>query len=187
MSSSARHRGCPDFLPKEQPMKTWTAVVVMGAVASLGLAPAAFAQTDRSPSTSPPARSPEPARPAEKARDTFKAPDGVMESKVIIGTRVKDSAGKDLGEIDQLLIDKGGKITHAVIGQGGLVGIGETHVVVPWSSVNLRMDPDNRDKMIASMERSTLDSAPRYDRRAAGADRPAASPRMDEKRTGAPR
>src|SRR4051812_44076174 len=114
-------------------MKTFTRVVVAGAVASLLLSPSAFAQTDRSPGATPaPSRSPsEPARGTsdKTPREAFKAPDGVMESGKIIGTRIKDSAGKDHGEIDQLLVDaKTGKITHAVIGRGGLAGIGETKV-----------------------------------------------------------
>ena len=163
-------------------MKAFTAVVVMGAVASLSLAPVAFAQSDRAPGSSPRGAS-------DKApRAVFKAPDGVMESSKVIGTKVRNSAGKDLGEIDQVLIDtKTGKITHAVIGRGGVLGVGETQVVVPWSDVNLKVDVDNRDRMMVTMEQATLDAAPRYDRRAAGTDRPAASPRTDEKRTGAPR
>jgi sporulation protein YlmC with PRC-barrel domain len=151
-------------------MKTLIAVVVMIAVAGLSLAPAAFAQSDRSPGSTP-----APSRGADKApRDAFKAPDGVMESSKIIGTKVRDAAGKNLGEIDQILVDsKTGKVTHAVIGRGGLLGVGETKVVVPWSEVNLKADVDNRDRLMVTMEQSMLDAAPRYDRRAA-AERPAA-------------
>jgi sporulation protein YlmC with PRC-barrel domain len=174
----------PRFVLEESAMKTLTAVVVMSAVASLSLAPAAFAQTDKSTQT--PSRS-----STDKAREAFKAPDGVLESSKIIGTKVKNSAGKDLAEIEQLLVDtKTGKVTHTVIGKGGVLGVGETKVVVPWTAVNLKADADNRDKLVVTMEQSMLDTAPRYDRRAAGADRPAtpaASPRTDEKRTGAPR
>src|SRR5262245_5100861 len=164
-------------------MKAFAAVAVAAAVASLSLAPAAFAQADRSPGSSTPSRSTE--KDKDKARESFKAPDGTMEAKKIIGTKVKDSSGKDLGEIDQVLIDtKTGKVTHAIIGKGGLVGVGETHVVVPWSSVSLTADADNRDKLVANVEQSALDAAPRWDRRAAASERPAASPRTsDEKRT----
>jgi sporulation protein YlmC with PRC-barrel domain len=157
----------------------------MGVAASLALAPAAFAQTDRSPGSSPGAR---PGASEKAPREVFKAPEGVTEASKIIGTKVKDSAGKDLGEIDQLLVDaKTGKVTHAVIGKGGVLGVGETKVVVPWTSVTLRADPDNRDRLMAGLEASALDSAPLYERRAAGTDRPAASPATGEKRTGSPR
>lgn len=159
-------------------MKTLVAVVVMSAVASLSLAPAVQAQ-DR-PQT--PSRS-----STEKMREAFKAPAGVVDTSTLIRTKVRDSAGKDLGEIDQLLVDtKAGKITHAVIGKGGVLGVGETKVVVPWADVQLKADANNRDKLLATIEQSTLDAAPRYDRRAAATDRPvpapAASPKMEEKR-----
>src|SRR5262245_23368247 len=157
-------------------MKTFTAVVVMSAVASLSLAPAVLAQSDRKET---PARS-----SSDKAREVFKAPDGVVEASKLIGTKVRDSTSKDLGEVDQLLIDtKTGKVTHAVIGKGGVLGVGETKIVVPWTAVNLKADANARDRMVITMEQATLDAAPRYDRREAGADRaPAASPKTDEKR-----
>lgn len=159
-------------------MKTLTAVVVMSAVATLSFAPVAIAQSERPTQT--PSRS-----SSDKAREAFKAPEGVVEASKVIGTKVRNSAGKDLGEIDQLLIDtKSGKVTHAVIGKGGVLGVGETKVVVPWSDVPLKADASNRDKMVVTMEQSVIDTAPRYDRREAATERPApaASPKMDEKR-----
>src|SRR5918994_978065 len=69
-------------------------------------------------------------RPADKpARDT------AAETKDIIGTRIKSTDGKDLGEVDQLLIDRNGKVSHVVIGFGGVAGVGEKKVVVPWSDL----------------------------------------------------
>src|SRR5689334_23219387 len=51
-------------------------------------------------------------QPVRDTRDT-KAPawkqTGLHESKDIIGTRIKSTAGKDLGEVDQLLIDRSGR------------------------------------------------------------------------------
>lgn len=118
-----------------------------------------------------------------ESREAWKPQDGVVESKSLIGTRVKGPDGKDLGEIDQLLIDtSSGKITHAVLGLGGLLGVGEKKVVVPWSEVKLSKAAN--DKMQVTMDQSALDKAPRYERRAAG-DRtlpsasPATTPRSD--------
>lgn len=157
-------------------MNVLTAVVVTSVAASLALAPVAWAQTSGPAQT--PSRS-----PSEKQRDAFKAPEGVVEASKLVGTKVRDSAGKDLGEIDQLLVDaKTGKVTHAVIGKGGVLGVGESKVAVPWSDVNLKVDASNRDRMVGTVESSTMDAAPRYDRRAVGADRPAASPRTDDKK-----
>ena len=104
-------------------------------------------------------------------------PANAYESDRIIGTKVKDAQGKDIGEIDALIIDsQDGKVSHAVIGKGGLLGVGEQKVVVPWSEVKMTRDKDG-DRVAVTMDQSKLDSAPRYERRAATRDRaPAASP-----------
>jgi sporulation protein YlmC with PRC-barrel domain len=127
-------------------------------------------------------------RPADKpARDTVadtKAPawkhTGLHETKDIIGTRIKSTAGKDLGEVDQLLIDRNGKVSHVVIGLGGVAGVGEKKVVVPWS--DLKFAPVTQGKKNAiTMDEARLENAPRYDRSARSDAPPAASPRSPVK------
>lgn len=123
---------------------------------------------------------------AADARDT-KAPvwkhGGQHETKDIIGTRIKNAEGKDLGEIDQLLISRDGKVTHAVIGVGGLAGVGEKKVVVPWSALKFAPVAEGKKNAIVISE-ATLTGAPRYER----ADMaPSASPRAaDSDRDGKP-
>jgi hypothetical protein len=61
---------------------------------------------------------------------------------------------------------------------GGVAGIGVQKVVVKWSDVLIAMDPAKK-RPAATVSQTALDSAPRYDRRAAAAQReraPAASP-----------
>ena len=100
-----------------------------------------------------------------------------VESKKVIGMRVNGPDGKRIGEIDQVIVDtKDGKITHVVLGLGGLAGVGETHVVVPWNQLKIMTDSDNRKNLVAVIDRATLDSAPRYDARADVDRTPAASP-----------
>jgi sporulation protein YlmC with PRC-barrel domain len=127
----------------------------------------------------PPAERPVTDRPAERkeAGPAFTMPAGAYESDRIVGTKVKDAQGKDIGEIDALIIDsQEGKVTHAVIGKGGVLGIGASKVVVPWSEVQMTTDRDG-DRVAITMEESKLENAPRYERRQAARDRaPAASP-----------
>lgn len=114
---------------------------------------------------------------ADTKAPAWKADAGLHETKDIIGTRIKNTAGKDLGEIDQLLIDRNGKVSRVVIGLGGVAGVGEKKVVVPWS--DLKFAPVSEGKKNAiTMDEARLESAPRYDRTAARSDvAPAASPR----------
>jgi hypothetical protein len=79
-----------------------------------------------------------------------------------------------MGEIDALLVDpKDGKVTHAVIGLGGFLGIGEDKVVVPWSDVKVAAHQEGK-KAVITMDQSVLERAPKYVK---ASDRsPAASP-----------
>ena len=115
---------------------------------------------------------------------------GLHETKDIIGTRVKDAQGKNLGEIDQLLIDHDGKVSHVVIGMGGLAGVGEKKVVVPWSELKFAPATDGKKSSVV-MDAAQLESAPRYDRSARAADTapaasPSTSPTKDSDRDGKP-
>jgi hypothetical protein len=69
-------------------------------------------------------------------------------------------------------------LSHAVIGVGGLAGVGETTVVVRWSDLRIQPDPTNPRRTITTVDQTVVDRAPRWDRRAEERDRvpPAASP-----------
>jgi hypothetical protein len=128
---------------------------------------------------------PEAARTADRAerkanRTEWNLPDGTLLSTTVIGARVKNREGQDLGKIDQLVIDpKSGRVSHVVVGVGGLAGIGETNVVLPWSAIVMGSDPSLPHRVIASVEQRTVDAAPQWidpDRRPRYQGGPSASP-----------
>jgi sporulation protein YlmC with PRC-barrel domain len=100
-----------------------------------------------------------------------------MDSKHLVGMKVETPDGKRAGEIDHMIVNtKDGKVSHVIVGVGGLAGVGERHVVVPWSQVKIRQDGKDPKDHMAVIDRATLDQAPRYTR---ASDRaPAASPAM---------
>jgi len=119
-----------------------------------------------------------PARDTDTKAPAWKATPGVHDTKDIIGTRIKNTEGKDLGEIDQLLVDtRSGRVTHAVVGVGGMMGVGEKKVVVPWSELKFAPTTEGKKNSI-TMEQATLDNAPRYERsaRTESMSSPSASP-----------
>ena len=95
--------------------------------------------------------------------------------------RVKNAQGKDVGEIDQLLIDRTGKVSRVVVGAGGLAGVGEKKVVVSWSDLRFAPGTDVR-KAVVMIDQAKLDQAPRYERSTRSDASPAASPRTDPDR-----
>ena len=55
----------------------------------------------------------------------------------VIGTEVKDINGESIGKIEDLILDKTeNAIMFAVIGFGGVLGVGEKFHPVPWSSLD---------------------------------------------------
>ena len=109
----------------------------------------------------------------------FVVPAESVMSGSLIGERVTDTAGKHRGEIEQLVIEpKSGRISHVVLGVGGLAGLGESKMVVKWSDLRFRPDPAHPRRTIVSVDPSAIDRAPRWQRRTADRDvlPPAASP-----------
>jgi sporulation protein YlmC with PRC-barrel domain len=110
-----------------------------------------------------------------------------MDTKHLEGMTVNTPDGKRAGEIEHLIVKMSdGKITHAIIGFGGIAGVGEKKVVVPWSQVKIRRNESDR-KDVAVIDRATLDAAPRYtrvDRDRAPAASPATSPSGDKDKDG---
>ena len=145
-----------------------TCFVILALLTALPLADAAAQQA-------PSARGSEP----EASRQPVGAPSDVLLSSTVIGARVKNREGKDLGEVDQLLIEpKTGQVTHAVLGLGGLAGVGETKVVVDWTEIQFSADPSLPRRTIASVDQAAVERAPRWNVDESGARErtPAASP-----------
>jgi len=56
-------------------------------------------------------------------------------SKVL---RFYGPAGKHIGEIDHLIIDKmSGRVAYAVMSFGGFMGLGHNHYPIPWGDPDL--------------------------------------------------
>jgi sporulation protein YlmC with PRC-barrel domain len=52
----------------------------------------------------------------------------------VIGTPVKNNAGETLGKIEDVMLDKtDNAIMFAVVGFGGVLGVGEKYHPLPWS------------------------------------------------------
>jgi sporulation protein YlmC with PRC-barrel domain len=98
----------------------------------------------------------------KKDRPAWSNTQGLHETGDIIGTKVEAPDGKDLGKVDALLIDpRDGKVSHAVIGLGGVFGIGQDKVVVPYSELKMTGHEPGKKARI-TVDQSALDQAPKY-------------------------
>ncbi len=78
---------------------------------------------------------------------------------------VYDPAETKIGEIDDVLLDKSGKISGLVLGVGGFLGVGEKDVIVPFEAVKM-MHKDNKAWLAIDETKDSLKNAPgfSYDR-----------------------
>lgn len=82
-------------------------------------------------------------------------------AEAILGRRVTDPEGKELGRLVDVLVDENGQPQAAVIDFGGFMGVGNRKVAVHWSS--LRFKPsDGKHRIVLEMTQDQIKAAPEY-------------------------
>ena len=61
----------------------------------------------------------------------------VLRASNVLDASLTSTEQDDLGEVEDLLLDRKNHIVFAIIGWGGMLGIGENHIPVPWSILAL--------------------------------------------------
>ena len=89
---------------------------------------------------------------------------------------VYDVRDNKIGEINDLLVDNGGKVNAVIVGVGGFLGVGEKNVAVAFPSLKLA-EKDGKRYLVLDATKEALESAPgyTYDRARTGRSDPARS------------
>ena len=83
-----------------------------------------------------------------------------IRAKKVIGTDVKDAAGRSMGKVEDIVLDKlSSNIMFAIIGFGGFLGIGEKYHPVPWSTLDY---DETAGGYVVNMSKEELKAAPSY-------------------------
>jgi sporulation protein YlmC with PRC-barrel domain len=81
-----------------------------------------------------------------------------IRAKKVNGTKVIDRSGKEIGEIEDIVLDKlSNNIMFAVVSFGGLLGIAQRYHPVPWSSLNY---DKSRDSYVVDFTKEQIEGAP---------------------------
>ncbi|UJQ96131.1 PRC-barrel domain-containing protein [Mariluticola halotolerans] len=75
-----------------------------------------------------------------------------------IGTKVKNQSGDTVGQVEDLVLDKtDNTIMFAVVGFGGVFGLGEKYHPIPWASLDYS---DEEDAYLVPFTKDQLADAP---------------------------
>lgn len=85
----------------------------------------------------------------------------VLSASTMKGDEVINSAGEDLGEIEEVMIDvDSGSVAYAVLSFGGFLGMGEKLFAIPWAALHLDQE---RECFQLNVDAERLENAPGFD------------------------
>lgn len=86
--------------------------------------------------------------------------DRLIASNKVEGTAVYDLNGERMGSIHNFMVDKrSGKVDYAVLGFGGVLGIGESYHPLPWNALTY---DTGKGGYVVNLSRERLQGGPSY-------------------------
>lgn len=89
---------------------------------------------------------------------------GMKRASKVIGCEVDSVDGKNLGEIQELVVDDGsGRVIYAVLSFGGFLGMGDKYFAIPWKA--LKPSTTETDHVVLDVTKERLAAAPGFDQK----------------------
>jgi hypothetical protein len=79
----------------------------------------------------------------------------------VLGRKVRDAAGADMGPVVDVLVDRNGIPLGAVIDFGGFLGVGTRKIAIDWQLLQFNPDDPNAPILLA-LTRPQVQAAPEY-------------------------
>jgi uncharacterized protein YrrD len=81
-----------------------------------------------------------------------------IRAKKVLGTAVKDTSGRKIGSIEDVILAKeSNNIMFAVVGFGGFLGMAEKYHPIPWESLDY---DENESAYVVNYTKAQLEQAP---------------------------
>ena len=88
-------------------------------------------------------------------------PSGVLPISDYYNQSVYASKENKIGDINDLLVEKDGKISAAIVGVGGFLGAGEKNVAMPFTALKLT-EKNGKRYLVMDTTKEALNKAPGY-------------------------
>lgn len=83
----------------------------------------------------------------------------------IIGMKVKNDAGKDLGTVDDIVLDvRQGDALYFAVSYGGVLGFGDKLFAIPMQSFEWKQNDDRTNHLVLNLSEQMLKDAPGFDK-----------------------
>lgn len=89
-------------------------------------------------------------------------PVGTLGVATLVGTDVKNSAGDNIGEIKDVIVDNSGKATSVILGTGGVLGLGERNVPISWDQMKIARDENGKMTASTALTKEQIEGMPEY-------------------------
>jgi hypothetical protein len=133
-----------------------------------GGAPGAATPQDQPPAAAGPGEpKPSPAAPQDAGKKAEPPPPKNLETLDpgaaigLLGKKVRDAAGEDMGMVVDMLVDSDGRPRAAIIDFGGFLGVGSRKIAVDWRLLQLK-PVDATMSVLLSLTRAEVQAAPEY-------------------------
>ncbi|CAN5269051.1 hypothetical protein BH10PSE19_BH10PSE19_18850 [soil metagenome] len=86
----------------------------------------------------------------------------VVKTAEVIKVDVKNPAKENLGNIEEIMLDKlSGRVAYVVLASGGFLGMGEKYFALPWHSLHFDI---NENCFILNVDKEKIKNAPGFDK-----------------------
>ena len=88
-----------------------------------------------------------------------------ISASALLDENVVNTANEAIGDVNDVLLDKNGKVASVIVGVGGFLGMGEKNVALDFDQ--LKFTNNGNDLIVTSdATKETLQAAPAYDMKA---------------------
>jgi sporulation protein YlmC with PRC-barrel domain len=83
-------------------------------------------------------------------------------ARVFIGAKVQNNGGEIVGDVNDVMFDKTGRVSTVVLGIGGFLGVGEKDVAVPFSALSFAVGTEGQRIIVVPLSKDELKLAPAF-------------------------
>ncbi len=93
-----------------------------------------------------------------QSQQTSQAGD-INRASELIGSKVRNQQGEDLGELKDIVFDSQGNVSYIVLSKRGIFGMGGEVTPIPWQAANPEVQEDS---LVLDMEKQRVENAPSF-------------------------